>query len=103
MEAQGYYIFYFNGSEVRIRYEYKFYNSTMQVIFDGRDLANLLDLTRQRTLKDMNFEACMEIEQEDGNILNKIIKLPEVILNSTSNELRNNLSLYEKPDLMSSN
>ena len=103
MEAQGYYIFYFNEGEVKIRYEYKFYDSTMQVIFDGRDLANLLDLTRQRTLKDMNFEACMKIEQEDGSILNKIIKLPEVILNSTSNDLRNNLSFYKEPYLMSSN
>ena len=72
----------------------------MQDIFDGRYVANLLDLTRQRTLKDMNFEACMEIEQKDGNILSKIIKLPEVILNSTSNDLRNNLSLYETPYLM---
>ena len=44
MEAQGYYIFYFNGGEVKIRYEYKFHDSTMQVIFDGRDLANLLIL-----------------------------------------------------------
>ena len=100
MEAQGYYIFYFNGGEVKIRYEYKFYDSTMQVIFDERDLANLIDLTSQRTLKDMNFEACMKIEQEDGSISNKIIKLPEVILNSTSNDLRNNLSLYETPYLM---
>ena len=44
MEVEGYYIVYLNGSEVRIRYEYKFYNSTMQVIFDGRELEKLLDL-----------------------------------------------------------
>ena len=48
----------------------------------------------------MNFEACMKIEQEDGSISSKIIKLPEVILNSISNDLRNNLSLYETPYLM---
>ena len=100
MEAKGHYIFYFNGGEVKIRYEYKFLDSAMQVIFDGRDLANLLDITRQRTLKDLNFEACMKIEQEDGSISNKVIKLPEVILNSTSSDLRNNLSLYETPYLM---
>ena len=75
----------------------------MQIIFDGRDLANLLDLTSQRTLKDINFEACMEIEQEDGRILNKIDKLRDVILNSTSTELKRNLSLYERSHHMSSN
>ena len=88
MEAKGYYVVHFNGSGVKLRYEYKFYKSTMRVTFDGRDLVDLLDLTRQRTLKDMNFEACMEIEQESGRILNKMVKLLDVILNSTSTELR---------------
>ena len=66
----------------------------MRVIFDGRDLEDSLDLTRQRTMKDGNFEAVMEIEQEDRRILNKIGKLAEVTLNSTSTELRRNISLF---------
>ena len=77
-----------------------FLTQQCKLFFDGRDLANLLDITHQRTLKDLKFEACMKIEQEDGSISNKIIKLPEIILNSTSNDLRNNLSLYETPYFM---
>lgn len=59
----------------------------MRVTYDERDLADLSYLTRQCTLKDMNSKAVMEIEQADGKILNKISKLPDMILNSISTEL----------------
>ena len=61
MERHGYYIIYFNGSEVKIRYHYKFQVSNLRVTFEGRNLADLLDITQQRTLKDRHFEAYMEI------------------------------------------
>ena len=61
MEAQEYYVIHYNASEVKIRYEYKFYESNMRVTLDGRDLADSLDLKHQLTPKDMNFEPCMEI------------------------------------------
>ena len=63
MESKGCYIFHFNGCEVRLRYEYKFYESTFEVTFYGIDLATLLDNTGQRTLKDMKYKAYIEIKR----------------------------------------
>ena len=97
MEKHGHFIVCFNGSEIRIKYHYIFQNSQLRVTFDGRDLADLLDVTRKRTLRDMRFEACMEVEAEDGRIEEINVRLPDIILNSTSTELRQNYALYERP------
>ena len=97
MEKHGCFIICFNGNEARIRYHYIFQNSGLRVTFDGRDQADLLDLTQKRTLKDMRFEACMEIQAEDGSIEEMSVRLPEIIMNSTATELRQNHSLYERP------
>ena len=97
MEKHGCYIVYFNGSEVKIRYHYKFQDSNLRVTFDGRDLADLLDITHKRTLADMHFETYMEIEREGGRITKTPVRLPDIIMNSTSTELRQNHSLYERP------
>ena len=67
------------------------------------DLANLLDLTGHSTLKDLEFEVYMEVLRENERIEDQIILLPDIIINSTSTELRNNSSLYEKPYYISSN
>ena len=47
MEKRGHFIVCFNGSETRIKYHYLFQNSQLRVTFDGRDLANLLDVTQK--------------------------------------------------------
>ena len=41
----------------------------------------------------MHFEACMEIQGEDGSIEEMTVRLPEIIMNSTSTDLRQNHSL----------
>ena len=97
MEKHGCFKICFNGNETKIRYHYIFQNSGLRVTFDGRDLADLLDLTQKRTLKDMRFEACMEIQLEDGTIKEMNVRLHEIIMNSTATELRQNHSLYERP------
>ena len=45
MEQKGCYTLGDKGSEVKLRYEYKFYDSTFEVTFYGIELANLLDFT----------------------------------------------------------
>ena len=97
MKQKVCYIFGSNGIEVRFRYESKFYDSTFEVNFYGIDLANLLHLAGHPTLKDMKFIVYMEIKRDNGRIEDRIIQLSDVIMNSTSTELRNNFSLYEKP------
>ena len=103
MDQKGYYIFSDKGCEVKIRYEYRIYDFTVKINFYGGDLANLLDLTGHSTLKDMEFEVYMEVLRDNGRIEDQIILLPDIIMNSTSTELRNNSSLYEKPYYISSN
>ena len=93
MEQKGCYIFGDKGSEVKLRYEYKIYNSNLEVTFYGIDLANLLDLTGDSTLKDIEFEVYMEVQRDIGRIEDQIIQLPDVIMNSTSTEIKNNFSL----------
>ena len=80
MEAHVHYVIHYRGSVLRHSYEYAFQQNKMGVTFDGRGLADLLAVTRQHTLKYMNFERVMEIGQENGSILNKTIKLPDIIL-----------------------
>ena len=65
----------------------------MEVTIYGIDLANILDITGQRTLKDMKFEAYIEIDQDDGRLVGQIVQLSDIIVNSISTELRRNLSL----------
>ena len=97
MGKHGCFIICFNGSETRIRYHYIFQNGGLRVTFDGRDLADLLDVTQKRTLRDIRFEACMEIQGKDGRIEEINVRLPEIIMNSTATELRENHSLYRRP------
>ena len=103
MEQVGYYIFADKGCEVEIRYEYRIYDFNVEINFYGCDLANLLDLTGYATLKDMGFEVYMEILRDNGMIEDQIIILPDILMNSTANELRNNYSLYENPYYITSN
>ena len=103
MEQIGYYIFADKGCEIKIRYEYRIYDFNVEINFYGCDLANLLDLTGNATLKDMGFEVYMEVLRDDGMIEDQIILLPDIMMNSTANELRNNSSLYENPYCISSN
>ena len=103
MEQVGYYIFADKGCEIKIRYEYRIYDFTVEINFYEGDLANLLDLTGYSTLKDMEFEVYMEVLRDNGRIEGQIIILPDIIMNSTANKLRNNYSLYEKPYYISSN
>ena len=71
--------------------------------FYGGDLANLLDLTGHATVKYMEFEVYVEVLRDNGRIEDQIIILRDIIMNSTSTELGNNSSLYEKPYYISSN
>ena len=103
MKSKGCYIFHFITSEVRLRYEYIFHDSTLKVTFYGIDLANLLDLIGQTTFKDMKFEAYTEVKRDNGRVLDQIVQLPDTIMNSTSTELSRNLSLYERPYHISPN
>ena len=97
IEQVGYYIFADKGCETKIRYEYRIYNSNVEIYLYGCDLANVLDITGKTTLNDMGFEVSIETLKEDGRIEEQTIILPDIILNSTANELRNNSSLYENP------
>ena len=103
MDQQGCYIFVDKSCEVKIRFEYKIYDSILEINFYGADLANLLDVSGHSTLKGMEFEVYMEILRDNGRIEDQIILLPDIIMNSTSTELRNNFSPYEKPYHISSN
>ena len=103
MDQKGCHIFIDKGCEVKIRFEYKIYDSTLEIKLYGVDLANLLDLTGHSTLKDMEFEVYMEVLRDNGRIEDQIILLPDIIMNSTSTKLKNNSSLYEKPYYISSN
>ena len=103
MGQKGYYIFGDKGCEVKLKYEYKIYDSTLEINFYGIDLANLLNLTGHTTLKDMDFEVYMEVLRDNGRMEDQIILLPDIIMNSTSTEFRNNFSHYEKPNHISSN
>ena len=76
---------------------------TVEIYLYGCDLANVLDITGNATLNDMGFEVSIETLKDDGRIEEQIIILPDTILNSTANELRNNSSLYEKPYYIDSN
>ena len=60
MDQKGYYIFADKGCEVKFRYEYRIYDFNVEINFYGCDLANLLGLTGNATLKDMEFEVYME-------------------------------------------
>ena len=103
MEQIGYYIFADKGCETQVRYEYRIHDFNVEISFYGYDLANVLDITGNATLNDMGFEVYMETLKADGRIEEQIITLPDIILNSTANELRNNPSLYEKPYYINSN
>ena len=74
----------------------------MEATFYGIELTNLLDLTGHPTLKDMEFDVYMEVKRDNGRIEDQSILLPDVIMISTCTELRNNLSLYERPYHISS-
>ena len=103
MEQIRYYIFADKGCEIKIRYEYRIYDFNVDINFYGCDLANWLHLTGNAKLKDMGFEVYMEVLRDDGWIEDLIILLPDIIMNSTANELRNNSSLYGNPYYISSN
>ena len=103
MEQVGYYIFADKGCEAQIRYEYRIHDFDVEIYLYGCDLANLLDITGNATLNDMGFEISIETLKDDGRIEEQTIILPDIILNSTANELRNNPSLYEKPYYINSN
>ena len=40
MDQKGYYVFANKGCEVKIRYEFKIYDFTVEINFHGGDLAN---------------------------------------------------------------
>ena len=73
MEQIGYQIFADKGCEVKIRYEYRIYDFNVEINFYGYDLANLLNLTGNTTLKDIGFEVYMEVLRENGGIEDQII------------------------------
>ena len=75
----------------------------MEATFYGIDLPNLLDLRGKRTLKNMKFEECMEVKRDSGRVEDQIIQVRDILMNSTSTELRSNLSFYEKPYHISPN
>ena len=103
MGQKGYYMFVDKGCEVKIRYEYRIYDFNVEFNFHGCDLANLLYLTGNATLKDMGFEVYMEVLRDNGRIEDQIIQLPDVIMNSTSTEIRKKFSLFERPYHIRSN
>ena len=72
-------------------------------MFPKCDVANLVDITENATLNDMGFEVYMETLKDDGRSEEQIIILPDIILNSNANKLRNNSFLYEKPYYIDSN
>ena len=59
--------------------------------------------TGHPTRTDMKFEVYMAVQRDNGIIEEQIIQLPDMIMNSTSTELKNNFSLYERPYHISSN
>ena len=103
MEQVGHYIFADKGCEALIRYEYRIRDFGVEICLYGCDLANVIEITEKATLNDMGFEVSIETLKDDGKIEEQTIILPDVIFNSTANELRNNSSLYENPYYINSN
>ena len=103
MEQVGHYIFADKGCEALIRYEYRIRDFGVEICLYGCDLANVLEITGNATLNDMGFEVSIETLKNDGMIEEQTVILPDIILNSTANEFRNNSSLYENPYYINSN
>ena len=103
MEQIGYHIFADKGCETQVRYEHRIHDFNVEINFYSCDLANVLDITGNATLNDMGFEVYIETLKDEVKIEEQIIILPDIVLKSTANELRNNSSLYEKPHYINSN
>ena len=94
MEQKGCYIFGDKGCNFKLRYEYKIYDFTLEINFYGIDLAILPDFTGHPTLKDMEFQVYMKLLRNNRRIEVQNIQLPDIIMNSSSSELRNDFSRY---------
>ena len=78
-----------------LKFSYIFLARHLCVTFDAADLANILETAGHSTLRAMRLTTAMEVER-NGEKEEIMISLPEVILDSTAEELRANRHLYEK-------
>ena len=83
------------GTICTLKFSYIFLAKHLCVTFDSADLANILEVSGHETLRTMRFSAAMEVER-NGAKEEIAINLPDVILDSTAEELRNNRHLYQR-------
>ena len=85
------------NEEIFIGYSFLIRGNEVQVTLETEDLINLLEKSGQVTLNDLGFEAAINVKYTNGHIESINIHLPEVIMNATAAELRNNPNLYTQP------
>ena len=83
------------GTICTLKFSYIFLAKHLCVTFDATDFANILEVSRYETLRTMRFSAAMEVER-NGAKEEIAINFPDVILDSTADELRNNRHLYRR-------
>ena len=85
------------NEEIFIGYSFIIRGNEAQVTLETEDLINLLERSGQATLNDLGFDAAINVRYTNGHIESINIPLPEVIMNATAAELRNNPNLYAQP------
>ena len=78
-----------------LKFSYIFLARHLCVTFDATNLAKILETAGHSTLREMRFTTAMDVERNSAKE-ETTIKLSEVILDSTAEELRTNRHLYEK-------
>ena len=83
--------------EVFIRYSFLIKGSRVEVSLEMDDIIKLLEISGNSTLKDLGFEAVINVHYVNGREEEITIPLPNVIMNATIHELKNNHNLYIQP------
>ena len=88
-----------NGIICSLKFSCIFLAKHLCVSMNAADLANILEVSGHDTLRQMKFSAAMEVVR-NGEKEEIVINLPDVILDSTAQELRTNHHLFENLYLM---
>ena len=83
--------------EVFIRYSFLIKGSSVEVSLEMDDIIKLLEISGNSTLKDLGFEAVINVHYVNGREEEITIPMPNVIMNATIYELKSNRNLYIQP------
>ena len=87
----------FGQEDVFIRYSFLIKGSSVEVSLEMDDIIKLLEISGNSTLKDLGFEAVINVHYVNGRVEEITIPMPDVIMNATIYELKNNHDLYIRP------